>query len=182
MENRWDKRYELGDRAQRPPDPLLEVAAAAAQRGDALDVACGTGRHAIWLAKHGWTVMAVDYSKIALQMLADSALGLHIRTIHADIEAGDFLIESGRYTLIVDTAFLHRPLFEQIREGLAPGGVFFGIFAMDGINPAYLINAGELLTYFPGWDILHHFEGQGSDSARSRAELVARKPLRQSEE
>ena len=177
MPTRWDERYERGETLEKPPEPLLARAAAATTRGEALDLACGGGRHTIWLAQQGWQVTAVDSSGAALWLLTEQTRGLPVRTIHADLEQDQFEIEADRYNLIVDTCFLHRPLFSAIRETLCPGGVFFGVFPLEGINPAYLLRQGELRGYFSGWELVHWFEGGTGPSQRLRAELIARKPF-----
>jgi SAM-dependent methyltransferase len=152
MPTKWDERYQRGEAADKEPEPLLGEAAAAAVRGEALDLACGTGRHTLWLARERWRVTAVDSSVFAIHSLTERAGGLPVRTIQADLEQDEFRIEADRYNLIVDTCFLHRPLFPAIREALCPGGVFFGIFPLEGLNPAYLIQKDELPRYFDGWE------------------------------
>ena len=177
MSNRWDERYRSGEMGDKPAEPLLSVAAAsAAAVGEALDVACGSGRHSLWLAQRGWRVTAVDYSKIALQLLEHAADDLPIRTIRADLEDGGFEIEPDRYNLIVDTCFLYRPLFAQVQNGLLPGGVFFGVFPLEGLNSAFLIGPDELRGYFEDWEVLHYSEGRPSEERRPRAQIIARRP------
>jgi tellurite methyltransferase len=176
VSNRWDDRYRSGEMGDKPAEPLLSVAAASATVGEALDVACGSGRHAVWLAQRGWRVTAVDYSKIALRLLEDAAGDLPIRTRRADLEEGEFEIEPDRYNLIVDTCFLYRPLFAPMRNGLLPGGVFFGVFPLEGLNSAFLIGPGELRGYFDDWEVLHYTEGRPSEERRPRAEIIARRP------
>src|SRR5258708_7745298 len=62
----WDKRYRLREHAasdlESPPTPLLIETAKILAPGRALDLACGAGRNALWLAEHGWDVIAVDGS------------------------------------------------------------------------------------------------------------------------
>ena len=170
--------------ADKEPEPLLARAAAAVPAGEALDVACGIGRHTLWLLRQGWHVTAVDYSEIALARVEENTHGLPVRIVRADIEAGEFHIEPRCYDLIVDTCFLHRPLFPAMREGVREGGVFFGVYPLEGdtragrpYNPAYLIAPCELRSYFEGWEILLHNEGRPAPDRRLRAEIVARKPL-----
>jgi SAM-dependent methyltransferase len=158
------------------PEPLISTAVSAAFLGDALDLACGTGRHTLWLARQGWRVTAVDYSAVALEKLKADAQHLPVRIVCADLETGEFEIARDTYTLVVDTCFLDRSLFPSIRTGLRPGGVFFGVFPMEGMNPAYLVSDGELTGYFHDWEIIHSFEGRPSPARRLRSELIARKP------
>lgn len=64
----WDARYagrELVWTAQ--PNRFLVEETAALRTGRALDVACGEGRNAIWLAERGWRVTAVDFAAVGLE-------------------------------------------------------------------------------------------------------------------
>src|ERR1051325_6035100 len=109
----WDERYRSGDYPNDEPHPLLTRFAAQLQPGRALDVACGTGRHALWLAAHGWQVTAVDSSSVALEILQQRAAQAHlgIDTRLADLERHEFEIEPRGYDLIVVCNYLQRDLF-----------------------------------------------------------------------
>jgi tellurite methyltransferase len=182
VSNRWDERYASGEMAAKPAEPLLAEAAALVPAGEALDVACGIGRHTLWLARRGWRVTAVDASAVALATLAAEAAGLPVDIVQADLEADGYTIEPERFQLIVDTCFLHRPLFPAMRAGVAPGGVFFGVFPLTGddsagrpMNPAFLVEQGELPRYFEGWRIVHYSEGRPGEGRRLRAQIVAQR-------
>lgn len=164
--------------ADKPAEPLLEQAAAATQPGEALDVACGIGRHTLWLAQRGWRVTAVDHSTVALKLLGEKATGLPVRIVRANLEHDGFDIEPDRYRLIVDTCFLYRPLLPAMKRGLCEGGVFFGVFPLEGDNLAFLMAAGELRTQFDDWEVLHYDESRPGDGRRLRAQIIARKPAR----
>jgi SAM-dependent methyltransferase len=174
VSERWDERYRNGEMSpDKPPERVVLDAMNLLPPGVALDLACGTGRHARALAARGWHVTAVDYSLVAIERLRGED---GIDAVRADLESDDYRIDPSRYDLICDTCFLHRPLFAKIAEGLRAGGVFVGVFPLDGLNPAYLIRSGELPGYFPGWDIIG-FSECPSPSGRMRAEIIARKPL-----
>jgi SAM-dependent methyltransferase len=87
---RWDERYAAGDWADiGEPARILEDAEAwLGEPGLALDVACGAGRNALWLARRGFKVVAVDISWEGLQRLQrrarDEKLDIHI--VLADLE------------------------------------------------------------------------------------------------
>src|ERR1039458_7951812 len=70
----WDERYRSRDHlwSGQPNQRLVEEVAGAAP-GHALDVGCGEGGDAIWLARQGWTVTGVDVSSVALQRAAAHA-------------------------------------------------------------------------------------------------------------
>jgi SAM-dependent methyltransferase len=183
----WDRRYREGEYANEPPHPLVVTFASKFPvPGQALDVACGTGRHALWLAQGGWDVTAVDNSRAGLEILAQRAEDkrIRIRTIVADLEAKEFAIETAVYDLIVVCNYLQRDLFPAIREGVRPGGMVIAVIAMvdedpevKPMNPAFLLNPGELRAEFKGWDLLHDVEGksEASPHARKTAQLAARK-------
>ncbi|MGD8258338.1 MAG: class I SAM-dependent methyltransferase, partial [Desulfobacterales bacterium] len=85
----------------------------------ALDIAAGNGRNAVFLARKGFSVDAVDISEVGLAEFADKFPD--INTICADLDQFD--IATARYDLIVNVKFLNRRLFPYIQEGLKPGGV-----------------------------------------------------------
>jgi SAM-dependent methyltransferase len=118
-----------------------------------LDLACGSGRHARFLAAAGHPVLAVDRDAAALA----EARGAGIATLQVDLESGGGLVqwpfEAGRFSGIVVTNYLHRPLFPHIVASLAPGGVLiYETFARGNerfgkpSNPDFLLWPGELLN------------------------------------
>jgi tellurite methyltransferase len=152
------------------PSPLLVEIVSKLKPGRALDLACGTGRNAIWLAEHGWEVTAVDRSPITIP-----AVDMRV----ADLEKHEFQIDEASWDLIVVSLYLQRDLFESIKRGLKPGGVAIVIaLLMEPGHERSLFRAqlGELAQYFEGWEILHHYEGKSSDHHRVVAEIVATKP------
>jgi SAM-dependent methyltransferase len=174
VSERWDERYRNGRMLpEKPPERIVLDAMDLLPSGTALDVACGTGRHARALAARGWRVTAVDSSLLAVARL-DGADGIEV--VRADLEASEYQIARSAYDLICDTCFLHRPLFPKMAGGVRPGGLFVGVFPLEGINPAYRMQPGELPGHFSGWDIVT-FAERPSASGRLRAEIIARKPL-----
>src|SRR5438094_2470314 len=69
----WDERYRSEDEPEPAPTPLLVKTAERLQPGRALDLACGTGRNALWLAEHDWNVTAVDGAPSAIGTLRQRA-------------------------------------------------------------------------------------------------------------
>ena len=189
---RWNARY--ASREQPPvagPLPLLTGAVAGVRPGRALDMACGAGRHALWLAARGWRVAAVDGSSAALDRLlaraGEAGCRERIEPHVADLEADppEFTIVADAYDLIVDCHFLHRPLFPLIRPGVRPAGLFVAalhIPANDGVRGhGYVLERGELARLVTGWGwtVLHSAERDAfetSDHGLGIAEVVARRP------
>jgi tellurite methyltransferase len=185
----WDQRYRSGQRPledlEAPPNPLLIEAAKNLKPGRALDLACGAGRNALWLAEHGWSVTAIDGSTAAIEILRDraAARGLAIDARVADLEKGEYRIEESAWDLIVMCLYLQRDLFTPAKHGVAPGGVLLAIVHITeaGEKPnAHRLNPGELRDYFRGWEIMHDREGPSNDSAHRRvsAEIVVRRTAR----
>jgi SAM-dependent methyltransferase len=152
----WNAQYaDLQYRAA-PPDPLLVQLAEGLAPGRALDLACGTGRHAIYLARLGWRVTAVDAAPAAIDRLRREAPEVDAQV--ADLERGEYVIEPAAFDLICDFLYLQRNLFAAIREGVRPGGVFAGAIRLDG---AFALASGELRDKFRGWKIPYYSESGG---------------------
>ena len=122
--------------------------------GRVLDVACGSGRHARWLAARGHCVEAVDRDANALVALA-GVMGINPRV--ADLESGPWPYAGEKFAAIVVVNYLHRPLFPYLLSGLAPGGVLiYETFAAGNEryvrprNPDFLLQPGELLKMAHG--------------------------------
>ncbi len=151
--------------------------------GDALDVACGRGRHALWLGSRGYRVRAVDRNPALVHALADEAArrGLPIRADVVDLESGPVALGTDAFDVIVVVHYLHRPLFPSLLQALRPGGTlvyqtFLRQQALRGkpTNPAYLLEPGELRELVAPLDVL--VEREGEDEGRVVASVVARKP------
>jgi SAM-dependent methyltransferase len=126
---KWDERYRDGAYAgRRHPTALLARYCASIGVGPALDVACGAGRNALFLAEHGFAVDAVDISQAGLERLrADAgARGLAVNALEADLEHGlpASLALRGRYALIVMLRYVNQPLLPALFDRLDEGGVF----------------------------------------------------------
>lgn len=180
----WNERYrQSSGQAAGPPTALVVQTARALTPGTVLDLACGTGRNALWLSEQGWRVTAVDGAEQAVALLRDEAAarGLTVDAIVADIETGEFPIAPAAWDFIVIAYYLQRDLFEMAKAGVRTGGVVLVIVHITepGEEPtAHRLRPGELPEYFAGWEILHECHGRPQDKEhrRSVAEIVARKP------
>lgn len=152
----------------------------------ALDLACGTGRDAVYLAMQRFDVEGWDVLPDALERCDELARrnGVSVRTACRDVEAQGQVIAPESYDLIVCVNFLHRPLMPQIGAGVRPGGLVayetfvepqrerFGKPARE----THVLKPGELPTWFVGWEMLASREGPAGPR-RIAAGLIARKPL-----
>jgi SAM-dependent methyltransferase len=128
----WDERYQSSSSLwSGHVNPHLVAEASGLTPGSALDVGCGEGADAIWLAQQGWHVMAVDVSAVALERGAAHALKVsaeaagRITSLHADLIA--WAPPAMSYDL-VSAQFIHLPkdqrgvLHRRLADSVVPGG------------------------------------------------------------
>ena len=186
-QKRWDekfrgKKYTLGTEV----NPFLRKHIRLLPRGKALDVATGEGKNAVFLARHGFDVEAVDISQKGLRKARRLARekGVKIKTVLADLD--HYPIEKERYDLITEFYFLDRRLIPRIKRGLKKGGrVAFETYLTEQSslcregprNPKYLLKPNELLTLFKGFRILFYREGIFREGGKKKAvaSLIAEK-------
>ena len=136
-----------------PPSPWVRRWVGFVRPGGAvLDVACGGGRHARWLAELGFEVEAVDRDPALFRAPPPG-----VRLRGADLEAGAWPYPGRRFDAIVVTNYLHRPLLPTLVEGLETGGLLvYETFARGNerfgkpSNPDFLLRPGELLEAVQG--------------------------------
>ncbi|MEO6392764.1 MAG: methyltransferase domain-containing protein [Pyrinomonadaceae bacterium] len=186
----WDERYRSGEYANLVPSELLSRAISGVATGAALDLACGAGRHALYLAENGWRVTAVDSSVVGVDLLRTRARerDLSIDAWVTDLEQGEFDWAPHTYDLICDLYYLQLDLFPKIRISLKPGGLFVAAIhlagpdrSLDNTGHRFVLESGELLEYFNDWEILHYYETKDIDTDagqhhRPTSELIARYP------
>lgn len=182
----WESRYaDAGAPSTRAPSSFLVAQRHRLPRGRALDLACGDGRNALDLARHGWRVDAIDFAHAALARLLAAARReeLALDAFAADLE--QFPLPTDRYDVVVNCRYLQRSLCRAITTSLRSGGmVVFETFIRDQAalghprNPAFLLERGELSSLFGELDILEHDEGrfESESGPAFLARLVARKP------
>ncbi|NNN14113.1 MAG: class I SAM-dependent methyltransferase [Acidimicrobiaceae bacterium] len=127
--SRWDQRYSQ-EAWSEIPDPELVDLAKALKAGKALDLGCGTGRNALWLASKGWSVTGVDSSYVGLSQARARArrLNLSLELLHYDLT--EYIPSTGQYQLVI-IANLHfaepmrTKLFEIAKSSLATGGYIY---------------------------------------------------------
>ena len=163
---RWDGRHGVAvDVGPLPPDALRGRLDLLPAGGHALDVACGRGAVARWLAARGFTVDAVDTSPVGLAALA----GVEgVRPVLHDLD--DRLPAGGPYDVVVCQRFRDPALYPALRAALVPGGLLvITVLSEVGEGPGpFRAPPGELVAAFAGLEVLASREDGGE------AVLVAR--------
>jgi len=166
----WDRRYAAGDYEPRlAPSPFLEqwlpqVVRSSGAPGRALDVATGSGRHALRLAEAGFQVDAVDISMVALKQAEQAALdrGLTVNWLCADLD--EFRPQPG-YQLITVFRYRNQALWPLLAEALGDGGWVLvehhlrTTAAVDGPpSDEFRVAPGELLAAFGSLRVMYYSE------------------------
>ena len=159
---KWDKKYQEKSSLLSPREPSLFVKkyCLVAKGKDALDLAAGVGRNALFLENRGFSVDAVDISSVALDVLKSRSKGT-INIIETDL---DNFNSTKSYDLIVKCNFLDRELIERSKEFLKSGGVFIVETYIEdkanekpNSNPDFLLKKDELLKIFKdGFEVLEY--------------------------
>jgi tellurite methyltransferase len=183
---RWNRKYTAGEGPAhfQPKEFLLEHAGLLAG-GRALDVACGFGGNALYLARRGYRVDGVDISEVGLVQAQSEARerGLQdkIQFIQADV--GRWWVAPERYDLILVFFYLNRGLMPRLAQGLRPGGLLFEanrnvrfLQARPDFDPDYLLAVGELreMALDAGLEVVYYADG--TPERDSDARLIARAP------
>jgi SAM-dependent methyltransferase len=136
----WNRRFEeRGLVHGGEPDPTVVAEVEALPPGRALDLGCGQGRHAAWLAAKGWQVTAVDFSDVALATAR--AAEPEVEWVQADLR--EYRPQEGAFDLVL-YAFVQLPEHERravlarAAAALAPGGTL-------------LVVGHDLLNLTEGW-------------------------------
>lgn len=170
---RWDQRHA----AAAPPVPAPPEALGdhPIPGGRALDVACGSGATAVWLAQHGLLVDAVDVSAAALRSGAELAdrCGVRVRWWRHDLDGGVPAGCTGPYELVVCQRFRAPALYPALGAVLAPGGLLAitVLSSTGGGAGPYRASPGELTAAFADLEPLAAVERDGL------ASLLARRPV-----
>ncbi len=152
------------------------------RRGRALDLACGSGRNALFLAAAGLRVQAVDRdaARIAALSAAAERQGLPVDAEVRDLETEAVDLGTEAYAVVLVVHYLHRPLFPSLLRALEPGGLllyetFTTAQAARGkpTNPDFLLGPGELVRLVAPLEVLR--EREGEFEGRMVASVAARK-------
>jgi SAM-dependent methyltransferase len=164
----WDRRYSETDLLwSATPNRFLVQEATDLPPGRALDLACGEGRNALWLAERGWHVTAVDYSTVAITKARDRAAlaGSEVDFVCADLL--DYSPPEGAFDLVL-VLYLQLPAEERrlvlsrAEAAVAPGGTFL-LIGHDLVNstegvggpsdPGLLYTPEQIVDEVPSLDV-----------------------------
>jgi SAM-dependent methyltransferase len=162
----WNERYRSRDEIDLTPARLLVDVASELIPGRVLDLACGAGRNALWLAQRGWEVTAIDGAEEAIRLVREHDAAIDARVLDLESDA-PLPFADGSFDLVVILYFLHRPLFAEAQRVLRPGGVVVTAIRTTGINPRFCLSLEELRGEFSACEVLYAGEVD-------TAELVAR--------
>lgn len=121
-----------------------------------LDLACGSGRHTQLLAKHAYSVLALDRDLSALETCKNELpLNSSVELKHVDLEANIWPLEGvEQFSGMIVTNYLYRPRMNRLLDLIAPGGVvIYETFAVGNevfgkpSNPNFLLQSQELLHW-----------------------------------
>jgi SAM-dependent methyltransferase len=164
----WDKRYAAVENLWAvKPNRFLVAEVAGLTPGRALDLACGEGQNAIWLASLGWSVLGVDYSEVAISKGRARAQrdGVQVDLVCADLVSYEPEVSAFDLVLIL---YLHIPaherrgVLERAAAALAPGGTFVFVGhdltnLTEGVggpsDPDLLCTPDEIASEVPGLEI-----------------------------
>ena len=183
----WRSRYRSVESFPAPPGALLCNQDLLPTRGAALDLACGLGSGALWLADRGLDTWAWDWAEPAIATLTQraAAQGLALRAEVRDLVAVP--PEPGRFDLILISRFLHRALIPAIAAALRPGGwllhqTFTATAPADRrpASPSHVLKPGELIElWVPPLEGVRHHEPttvSKGHATESEAWLLAQRP------
>lgn len=186
-QSRWDRQHAATGPDQAPSQFLREIIDGdqwSLSPGKALDVACGKGRHALFLAERGFQVTAIDISPVGLEQGRRRAEERSLSVIWQQADLENFQFPSADYDLIVNINYLQRSLIPRLKNAVRPGGhVIFETYLIDqGVfghpkNPDYLLAHNELLEHFREFRVLLYREGKFVDAVEPsyRAGIFAHK-------
>ncbi len=184
-QEKWNARYAAATAAPpRAAAVLQENAHLLPATGRALDLACGRGGNALFLARRGFETEAWDISDVAISALGELAAAERLNLQAGVRDVSKVPPDSETFDIIVVSRFLDRSIVPAIANALRPGGVlFYQTFTREAVskagpsNPAYRLGPNELLRLFSGLRVLvYREEGRQGDirqGFRDEAMLVA---------
>jgi 2-polyprenyl-3-methyl-5-hydroxy-6-metoxy-1,4-benzoquinol methylase len=186
-DEKWDRIYRESEPGQAPPAQVLgDNEYLLPKSGIALDLACGLGANAVFLARRGLNVTALDLSRVAIDKLVRYAavrrLPIEARRQHVDSRS----LPEAVYDVIVISRFLDRTLSDAIIAALKPEGLlFYQTYTREkqaGLgpnNPEFLLGVNELPAMFSSLRVVYYrengFIGDCRLGLRNEARFIGQK-------
>ena len=186
VKEKWNQIYRDNNREKPATSVLVEHAFLLPNSGIALDMACGLGANACFLAKRGLVTTAWDISEIAIAKLQQIALSKAL-SIKAEVhEITQKSFNENSFDVIIISQFLDRSLSDGIISALKPGGLlFYQTFNREKIdtngpnNPDFLLAKSELLRMFAALKLIYYQEngkiGDLSAGLRNESQFIGQK-------
>jgi len=182
----WDERFRTGDYPMDPdPAPALVQYVDTFPDGRALDIATGTGRNSVFLAEQGYTVDALDRSRVGLEVARENAekRGVADNCTWIEADALEYAYPEETYDVITARSFRILDRLTDIKAALKPGGVLYyedHLRTSEGVDygpsDRRRLGANELLRACLDLTVLHYREfrdGEG-DHRGAHAQVIAR--------
>lgn len=188
-QEKWDKIYSQAEKTSPPVCAVLkENNHLLPPSGKALEIACGLGSNALFLAKQGLKTEAWDISSVAIERLQSSAIQQQLPLTATQIDLTTVRPKPDQYDVIVVSHYLDRPFCQSIITMLKPGGLlFYQTFTAEKVSPEgpsrpeFVLAKNELLQLFLTLNLLVYREeglvGNREKGFRNQAMLVASRAL-----
>lgn len=186
VKEKWDQIYKENNKETDAALVLVEHAFLLPSSGTALDLACGLGANACFLAERGLATTAWDISEVAIAKLQQTALSkaLLIKAEAHEITPSSF--NENSFDVIITSRFLDRSLSDGIISALKPGGLlFYQTFNREKIdttgpnNPNFLLAKNEFLVMFAPLKLVFYQEngkiGDLSAGLRNETQFIGQK-------
>lgn len=175
---KWNRKF-LNESYPTEPSEIVVKYSELAEKGTALDIASGNGRNALYLARNGFAVDALDISDEGLKKF----VGCHPMVRAACIDLDGYDLPRGRYSLILNIRYLHRSLMPRITAALTPGGMLIfetylrrpDFMPQRPFCPEHLLEINELRDSFSSLEVIYYREAftPSGDAPYPLASLVA---------
>jgi len=171
--SKWNARYAYSNKSSQAPPPadvLVNGAEFLPESGIAVDIACGLGGNAVYLAQKGLTVFAWDISEAAIESIQKSNVIAEVRDVVSNPP------EPNSFDVIVVSRFLDRNLCANLSDALKPDGViFYQTFTAGLSNSDYLLKENELPALFASLTPCYVYESTVNERGFSEAQFIGRK-------
>ena len=186
VKEKWNQIYRANNSEKPATSVMVEHVFLLPDSGVALDIACGLGANACFLAKQGLATTAWDISEVAIAKLQQIALSKALPVTPEVHEITQNSFSENSFDVIIISQFLDRSLSDGIISALKPGGLlFYQTFNRDKIdsygpnNPEFLLANNELLTMFAPLKLIFYQEngkiGNLSEGLRNETQFIGEK-------